>query len=972
MKRMTGLKRAVSICLAAVLLAGPTGTAVYAQGAASGRNSIAAGTNRSAEQTTPADSADQTYRQYIASYASVPRSSVSVEIPAVSFSNKEGDGLTVLDSFAGEQAVLEWKEGEQDGSVEWRFAVPETSLYAVELHYYALESKNNELELSMTINGQTPSRNAAALSLPKQWKNETDEKRYDQTGNQIRPKQVQDLGWQSSFFQDTEGILNEPYVFCFKKGENTLRLTGIRTDFVLKKIVLRNLKAPEQYAIAVSDGQTGTAITNQIIELEGEDATRKSASALAPMYDRTSAATSPADPMLMRYNTIGSYNWQTPGQWIEWTFYVEQAGYYNIALRARQNFQRAYPSNRRITIDGEVPFAEMMEVPFGFSPDWYMKVLGDQKPYRFYLGVGEHTLRMEVVPGDSAFITAELQECVLELNNLYRRIIMVTGTQPDLFRDYALEAEIPGLMEEMTAIRSRLKAAYENIEATSGIRDGDTANIDRLVVQLQGFIEDVDTIPQRLSNFSSNISSLSAWMLNLKNQPLEIDYIRIQSEDVPIPKANSGFFEGLAFMARQFIGSFIMDYNAIGDTTSTAEALDVWIGLGRDQVQIIKELVDEQFTARTGIPVNIKLAKDSMIQATFAGRGPDVALFVAQDQPVNLAVRNAVVELSQFADFKEAAAAFSPESFVPYTYEDGVYGMPVTGSFHMLFYRTDILKELELEPPETWQDLYAMIPVIQQKHMNIGLPKVVIDATGAGSGTSAIFDILLLQKGLNYFNEDRSCTNFDQPEALEAFREWTDFYTKYGLPKDFDFYNRFRTGEMPIGIANYTLYNQLSVGAPELNGLWEMAMLPGTPDGEGGLNREAGLVGTSAVIFKQCDPENGWQFVKWFTGAEAQAQYGRTIEALLGASARYDTANLEALRLLPWTKSQQETLLSQWDNVEGIPQVPASYYISRNLYNAFRNVTIYYSNPREILYKYNDDMNDEIKRKRVEFGLEEE
>lgn len=131
---------------------------------------------------------------------------------------------------------------------------------------------------------------------------------------------------------------------------------------------------------------------------------------------------------------------------------------------------------------------------------------------------------------------------------------------------------------------------------------------------------------------------------------------------------------------------------------------------------------------------------------------------------------------------------------MPYSYENGVYGMPLTGSFQMLFCRTDILEELGLKAPETWRDLYEMIPVIQQKNMNVGLPKVVIDATGAGSGTSAMFDTLLLQKGLNYFDDSRSSTNFDKPEALEAFREWTDFYTKYGLPQDFDFYNRFRTG----------------------------------------------------------------------------------------------------------------------------------------------------------------------------------
>lgn len=391
--------------------------------------------------------------------------------------------------------------------------------------------------------------------------------------------------------------------------------------------------------------------------------------------------------------------------------------------------------------------------------------------------------------------------------------------------------------------------------------------------------------PQRLSNFSSNISSLSAWMLNLKNQPLEIDYLRIQSEDVAVPKANAGFFQTLSYMAKQFAGSFVMDYNSIGDTTAAAEALDVWIGLGRDQVQIIKELVDENFTAKTGIPVNIKLAKDSMIQATFAGRGPDIALFIAQDQPVNLAVRNAVVNLSQFPDFEEAAAEFSPESFVPYSYENGVYGMPLTGSFQMLFCRTDILEELGLKAPETWRDLYEMIPVIQQKNMNVGLPKVVIDATGAGSGTSAMFDTLLLQKGLNYFDDSRSSTNFDKPEALEAFREWTDFTPSTACPRISIFTTGSAPGEMPIGIAGYTLYNQLCVGAPELSGLWEMRQLPARPERTAPEPGRAGLTGTSAVIFNKCDKENGWAFVKWFASSQTQAAYGRTIEALLGASA---------------------------------------------------------------------------------------
>lgn len=140
-----------------------------------------------------------TYRQYIAQYASVPRRTDAAEIPAAAFSSKEGDGLTVLPTFEGRDNVLQWKEGETDGSVTWTFQLPDISLYAVELVYYALESKNNAIELSMEINGQTPSRSAGSLSLSKLWRNQTTEKKYDKAGNEIRPGQTQVLEWQSAF-----------------------------------------------------------------------------------------------------------------------------------------------------------------------------------------------------------------------------------------------------------------------------------------------------------------------------------------------------------------------------------------------------------------------------------------------------------------------------------------------------------------------------------------------------------------------------------------------------------------------------------------------------------------------------------------------------------------------------------------------------------------------------------------------------
>ena len=44
-----------------------------------------------------------------------------------------------------------------------------------------------------------------------------------------------------------------------------------------------------------------------------------------------------------------------------------------------------------------------------------------------------------------------------------------------------------------------------------------------------------------------------------------------------------------------------------------------------------------------------------------------------------------------------------------------------------MFYRTDIFEELGIEPPETWEDLYRIIPVLQRNNMEIGLPYQQMD-----------------------------------------------------------------------------------------------------------------------------------------------------------------------------------------------------------------------------------------------------
>ena len=52
------------------------------------------------------------------------------------------------------------------------------------------------------------------------------------------------------------------------------------------------------------------------------------------------------------------------------------------------------------------------------------------------------------------------------------------------------------------------------------------------------------------------------------------------------------------------------------------------------------------------------------------------------------------------------------------TYEGSVYTIPLDGDFQMVYYRTDVLSELGMEPPQTWDDYLAIAEAAHGMDMN--------------------------------------------------------------------------------------------------------------------------------------------------------------------------------------------------------------------------------------------------------------
>ena len=212
----------------------------------------------------------------------------------------------------------------------------------------------------------------------------------------------------------------------------------------------------------------------------------------------------------------------------------------------------------------------------------------------------------------------------------------------------------------------------------------------------------------------------------------------------------------------------------------------------------------------------------------------------------------------------------------------------------------------------------------------------------------------------------------DSDIAVNAFRQYCEFYTDYKLDKETSVEERFRTGECPIIIADYTTFNNLAVSAPDIEGLWEFTVVPGIEMEDGTINHATGSIGLADMIMADTEhPEESWEFLKWWTSAETQTLYGREMESLMGSSARVATANLEALGNLSWRIDDYNALMEQFEQVQGIPQVPGGYYTWRNVNNAFYAITTDNSaaTPREELMQNVEYINAEIDYKREELGL---
>ena len=932
------MKRIISICISVIMLA-----TVYV----SAENKNAPVEEKEIKVTSAQQ--ENGYKEYLEEYKEYKNAESEIVLGTEKDFENKGKGSAVL-----EDGVALTESGD---SVSWSFEVLEEGMYEPQIEYCGIEKSGGDIELTLLIDGKLPYSQAENFYLYRLWENAEKDFSENKRGDEYSPEQRELFNWQKGNINDSEGFVTEPLCIALSKGNHTLTLTLNNEAVKIKNVTLKTPETLLTYAEYKSQITDTKKYGGKEIVIEGEKAEFKSQKSFVPLADRNDAEVSPSDPYKKKINYIGGTNWNGLGGTITWNVNAPEDGWYKLGFHFRQNYLQEGISYRKLLIDGEIPFAEAKAVGFNYKSDWQYMTLEDEKNNEMpvFLTKGDHTIGLKVTLGEMSAYAEKLQKITDRMGLLYRKIVKITGESPDANRDYDLFVAIPELNTELPDISKKLEELAVYSEKLSGSKGGSNAQIMRkAAVTINQMLEVKYESHTKLSAFYDNYSSLCSWAYEMQNMALDIDAVLLTAPKKDFQMGKTTFFENLSFSFNRLLATYISDYER---QEKDEKALTLWLNWGRDQITLLENLIANDFTPKTGIEVDIKITATSLVQAGLAGNGPDFQLSVARTDPLNYAMRGLLYDLKKFDNYDEIIKRFSKTALVPYEYKNGVYGLPSTETFPMLFIRTDIFEELELEVPKTWEEFINCAKVITLNNMNCGM-------------TSDGF-LFMTQMGVPVYNEDKTATNLMSSGAVEAYTYMTDFFTKYKFPKTFSFFNRFRTGLMPMAIANYAENATLRAAAPEISGKWQMFELPGLVDENGNINNSVNGTGTANVILNWSDKKDeAWKFLDWWTSDDIQHRFSVNIESILGASGRYESANMNAVYKLGWDNETLEALKGQFGKVINLPEVPGSYYVSRSIQQVYWNVVNNGQNVEDMLEKWIPEADDEIRRKIEEYETE--
>ncbi|MDY2627225.1 MAG: extracellular solute-binding protein [Lachnospiraceae bacterium] len=874
--------------------------------------------------------------------------------------------VTASDNFGYSSPVPQLTVGDSGKLV---IEAPETARYLISLDYLDAGDTVLPIEFSMMVNGDYQFYELRDLTFEAQWE-DPEEISYDRYGNQIVPVPEKIREWENKYIMDSTYRHTSPLAVELKKGENELDITMLEGTVLLGNLYLEPVSEAD---IPAYEGAQEAMAGDKVITLQGENMYRRNASSIRAACEYN-INLDPYEVKTKALNTIDSESFSDAGSQVTYQFEVEEEGVYYLAMNYLQSEKADFPVFVNVEVDGRIPNDEFFNYALKYGKKYQAAAFKDQddNSMGIYLEKGVHTVSFTIAADPLCKVLEGIDEIMSGVNSLNLQITKVAGTNKDKYRDLDIESYIPDAVTRLNEYADKLDSLCESMLVyTPGVKEiGAFSSAQIASEQLRSLASEPDQLAYRVSELTTSTNSVNQFLANLidnlnKNE-LAIDRIYIYQKDAKLP-GNAGIVKSVASSVKRFVTSFASQAYSTGNTNE--EHLQVWVNRSRQYLEIMQKMIDEDFTPKTGIEVDLALMPDQnkLILANASGDAPDIATGINYAVPFELGIRGALKDLTEFDDFADVAERFEEGLLIPSTIDDGIYSLPETMNFWVLYVRTDIFDQLGLEIPDTIQDVKNLLPSLQMRGMNFYYPTAGMLSMRNFHGTTP----LILQNGGSLYKETAGDSNLTSEESVKGFKELTELFTIYNLPKDIpNFYQHFRNGSLPIGIADYAVYNMLLNAAPEIANSWTISPVPGVEDENGNVSRYISGGAESTVMFESGDEREAqaWEFMKWWSSTEVQAEFGQTLQITYGSTYMWNTANKEAFGLLPWKTIDKNTILEQAEWIYESPRLPGSYMVEREISNAYNSIVVDGKNLRRTLDNATKRINRETERKLEEFG----
>ena len=855
--------------------------------------------------------------------------------------------------------------------------VGQEGLYAIGFSYFCNSNSIVDIEASMEINGIVEYYELLQLIFPQEWQSDSEFKK-DRYGNEILPTATRVSKWyENTFLLDGSSLHDSPLYIYLDKGDNEICLTIKSGSVAISDIYLQSVDKYLTYDEYLASHQGANFYDGDLITIGAEDVYTKSSLDIRiySLQDSTATRYNTSHKLL---NAIYNASWDNGNQSISYKLNAPSSGMYSLSIKYLQDSFLNMPVNRTIMINGEVPYEDLYAYPFYYSKKWQNETLHnkDGKLY-VYLNEGENILTLKVNIDIYRYAIEEIDRIMDEMNDLSLEIKSLTNGQTDTYRNWNISKYIPDLEDRLNGWCSQINNLRDYLKkfSSNGKESSTFSSLKVAITKLQNLAKDPDQIGNKITLFTDGSSSVSQvlgnLLLTLNNNPMGLERIYLSKADAKLPKAKENFFVSLVEGVKRFFISFFNKEYSVKDISD--DEVEVWVNRSRQYVEVMQQMVDE-----AGLKVKFSIMPDQnkLILANSSGDLPDVAIGISNWIPYDLALRGITVDLRGFSGYSELVSNFAKGAMIPYAYEDGMYGIPETQDFWVTFYRSDIYDSLNLDVPSTWDDLIGELPILQRLGYNFYSP---LSSYRGLKPYVASLPILYQYASSGKFegtytgslySEDGMKTTLSDEAYVAALKFTTNLFTIYDVPEEtLSFYNSFRYGTLPIGIANSGTYTSLLIAAPEINGNWSIAPHIGYEDINGNVNRYSTAGSQGITMFEASDKKiESWEFIKWWMSTPTQEAFIQKMYSMYGLEYLWYSANLNAFATLPIEETHKQVILKQLkDYSMEASRVPAAYMIERSISDAYSKVVFNGTNVRIALDDAVIESNREIERKMTEF-----